>query len=95
MSALSDLLNGQPVTARQAADLAVDKGIDLPYGTLSGYWAGKHGRPTAASLKKSLRERLAEMGAAIHHLARRNREHRAKRTKSRRLRYLMSRRPRR
>lgn len=52
MSALSDLLNGQPVTARQAADLAVDKGIDLPYGTLSGYWAGKHGRPTAASLKK-------------------------------------------
>lgn len=52
MSALSDLLNSQPVTARQAADIAVDKGINLPYGTLAGYWAGKHGRPTSASLKK-------------------------------------------
>lgn len=52
VSALSDLLNSQPVTARQAADIAEEKGIELPYGTLSGYWAGKHGRPTAATLKK-------------------------------------------
>lgn len=52
VSALSDLLNSQPMTARQAADKAEAEGIDLPYGTLSGYWAGNHGRPTRASLAK-------------------------------------------
>ncbi|MCV7255255.1 hypothetical protein H7J86_24130 [Mycobacterium hackensackense] len=52
MSALSDLLNSQPVTARQAADMAAEKGIDLRYGTLAGYWAGNHGRPTRESLAK-------------------------------------------
>lgn len=51
MSALSDLLNSGTVTAYQAAELAEKKGIHLPYGTLSGYWAGNHGRPTAKSLK--------------------------------------------
>ncbi|WP_078278584.1 hypothetical protein [Mycobacteroides franklinii] len=52
MSALSDLLNDTSVSARQAADRAAEEGIDLPYGTLAGYWAGNHGRPSAASLKK-------------------------------------------
>lgn len=52
VSALSDLLNGTSVSARQAADRAAEEGIDLPYGTLAGYWAGNHGRPSAASLKK-------------------------------------------
>lgn len=52
MSALSDLLNGQPLSARQAADRAAELGIDLPYGTLAGYWAGNHGRPSRASLAK-------------------------------------------
>lgn len=52
VSALSDLLNSQPVTARQAAERAEAEGIDLPYGTLSGYWAGNHGRPTRGSLSK-------------------------------------------
>lgn len=56
MSKLSDLLNSQPVSARQAADIAKERGIPLPYGTLAGYWAGTHGRPTARSL-----ERLAEV----------------------------------
>lgn len=56
MSKLSDLLNSQPVSARQAADIAKKQGIPLPYGTLAGYWAGTHGRPTPKSL-----ERLAEV----------------------------------
>jgi hypothetical protein len=47
VSALSDLLNSQPITARQAADKAVADGVDLPYGTIAGYWAGKHGRRAA------------------------------------------------
>lgn len=46
MSALSDLLNSQPISAKQAAELAADMGIsDLRYGTLAGYWSGNHGRP--------------------------------------------------
>lgn len=52
MSALSDLLNGKPMSARQAADRAAELGIELPYGTLAGYWAGNHGRPSRASLAK-------------------------------------------
>lgn len=52
VSALSDLLNSQPMTARQAAEKAERDGIDLRYGTLAGYWAGNHGRPTRASLAK-------------------------------------------
>lgn len=52
VSTLSDLLNSGPVSARQAADLADSKDIDLRYGTLAGYWAGTHGRPTARSLAK-------------------------------------------
>ncbi|QAU07153.1 transcriptional repressor [Gordonia phage Asapag] len=52
MSALSDLLNSGTVSARQAADKAVEKGIQLPYGTIAAYWSGRHGRPTAATLKR-------------------------------------------
>lgn len=56
MSRLSDLLNGQPVTARQAATRAEEQGIRLPYGTIAAYWSGKHGRPSATTL-----ERLAQV----------------------------------
>ncbi|WP_143153981.1 helix-turn-helix transcriptional regulator [Rhodococcus rhodnii] len=56
MSKLSDLLNSQPVSARQAADIAKEKGIRLPYGTIAAYWSGRHGRPSAQTL-----ERLAEV----------------------------------
>lgn len=52
MTALSELLNELPVTARQAALIAEEKGIDLPYGTLSGYWAGNHGKPAPDTLSK-------------------------------------------
>lgn len=52
MSALSELLNSQPMTARQAAEKAEADGIDLRYGTLAGYWAGNHGRPTRRTLAK-------------------------------------------
>lgn len=52
VSALSDLLNSQPMTARQAAEKAAAEGIDLRYGTLAGYWAGNHGRPTRRTLAK-------------------------------------------
>lgn len=52
VSALSELLNSQPVSARQAADRAQEKGIRLPYGTIAAYWAGGHGRPSAATLDK-------------------------------------------
>ena len=45
VSALSDLLNSQPITARQAADKAVADGVDLPYGTIAGYWAGSTDGP--------------------------------------------------
>ncbi|MFC8182461.1 hypothetical protein ACFULT_26615 [Rhodococcus sp. NPDC057297] len=56
MSKLSDLLNSQPVTARQAAEVADKRGISLPYGTIAAYWSGRHGRPSARTL-----ERLAEV----------------------------------
>lgn len=49
VSALSDLLNSQPMTARQAAEKAAADGIDL---RLAGYWAGNHGRPTRRTLEK-------------------------------------------
>lgn len=52
MSALSELLNSQPVSARQAADRAVELGIRLPYGTIAAYWSGGHGKPSAATLDK-------------------------------------------
>ena len=52
MSNLSDLLNGQPVSARQAAAEAERRGIKLPYGTIAAYWSGKHGRPSAGTLEK-------------------------------------------
>lgn len=52
MSRLSDLLNGQPVSARQAAARAEDEGIPLPYGTIAAYWSGKHGRPSAKTLER-------------------------------------------
>lgn len=52
MSSLSELLNSKPVSARQAADKAKELGVDLSYGTIAAYWAGGHGRPTAATLKK-------------------------------------------
>lgn len=51
VSNLSDLLNSQPVSARQAATAAEDKGIKLPYGTIAAYWSGKHGRPSARTLE--------------------------------------------
>lgn len=56
MSKLSDLLNSQPVTARQAAEIADQRGVSLPYGTIAAYWSGRHGRPSARTL-----ERLAEV----------------------------------
>ncbi len=56
MSKLSNLLNSQPVTARQAAEIADKRGITLPYGTIAAYWSGRHGRPSARTL-----ERLAEV----------------------------------
>lgn len=52
MSALSDLLNSQPITARQAAEKAASEGIDLRYGTIAAYWSGRHGRPTRETLAK-------------------------------------------
>lgn len=52
VSALSELLNSQPITARQAADIAEEKGVDLRYGTLAGYWAGRHGKPSPDTLEK-------------------------------------------
>ena len=52
MSSLSELLNSKPVSARQAAEKAEELGINLSYGTIAAYWAGGHGRPTAATLKK-------------------------------------------
>lgn len=52
MSALSELLNSQPVSARQAADRAHARGIRLPYGTIAAYWSGGHGKPSAATLDK-------------------------------------------
>ncbi|WP_280362872.1 hypothetical protein [Nocardia wallacei] len=55
MSKLSDLLNSQPVSARQAAELAEQRGIRLPYGTIASYWAGKHGRPSGDTLEKLAR----------------------------------------
>ncbi|ORI13475.1 hypothetical protein BJI47_22795 [Rhodococcus sp. 1168] len=56
VSKLSDLLNSQPVTARQAAEIADKRGVPLPYGTIAAYWSGRHGRPSAQTL-----ERLAEV----------------------------------
>ncbi|MBJ8342820.1 helix-turn-helix transcriptional regulator [Antrihabitans sp. YC3-6] len=53
---MSDLLNSQPVTARQAAAIAERLGIHLPYGTIAAYWSGRHGRPSLANL-----ERLAQV----------------------------------
>lgn len=51
MSALSELLATQPLSARQAADKAAELGIPLRYGTIAGYWAGNHGRPSAENLR--------------------------------------------
>jgi transcriptional regulator with XRE-family HTH domain len=51
VSALSDLLATQPMSARQAAARAEELGIPLRYGTIAGYWAGRHGRPSARTLK--------------------------------------------
>jgi transcriptional regulator with XRE-family HTH domain len=52
VSELSELLNNQPISARQAADLAQERGIRLPYGTIAGYWSGNHGRPTRQTLER-------------------------------------------
>lgn len=53
MSSLSDLLKSQPISARRAAEIAAEKGIDLPYGTIAGYWSGRHARrPLADTLEK-------------------------------------------
>lgn len=42
VSELSDLLNGTGISARQAAEKADELGVELPYGTIAGYWAGNH-----------------------------------------------------
>lgn len=55
VSALSDLLNSKPITARQAAEKAEEMGIPLPYGTIAAYWSGGHGRPSASTLAKLAR----------------------------------------
>lgn len=53
VSSLSDLLKSQPISARRAAEIAAEKGIDLPYGTIAGYWSGRHARrPLADTLEK-------------------------------------------
>ncbi|MFW0790053.1 hypothetical protein [Gordonia sp. CPCC 205333] len=52
MSALSDLLNGGNVTARQAADKAEALCVKLPYGTIAAYWSGRHGKPSATTLSR-------------------------------------------
>ena len=52
VSELSELLNSQPISARQAADIAQERGIRLPYGTIAGYWSGKHGRPSRQTLER-------------------------------------------
>ena len=52
VSELSELLNSQPISARQAADIAEERGIRLPYGTIAGYWSGNHGRPSRQSLER-------------------------------------------
>ena len=63
MSAFSDLLNGLPVSAKQVAAKAEEMEIHLPYGTLTGYWAGKHGKPNRSTLEK-LASVLAEIAPA-------------------------------
>ena len=52
MSALSDLLNANRHgwKARRTAEEAEKLGIDLKRGTLSGYFAGKHGTPSESLL---------------------------------------------
>jgi len=52
VSALSELLNKLSMSAQQAAEKAEEMGINLPYGTLAGYWAGNHGKPKRESLAK-------------------------------------------
>lgn len=48
---LSDLLNSTGISARQAAEKADEIGVELPYGTITGYWAGRHPiRPTEKTL---------------------------------------------
>lgn len=52
MSALSDLLKSQPISARRAAEIAAEQNLHLPYGTIAAYWSGKHGRPSQSTLTR-------------------------------------------
>lgn len=52
VTALSDLLNSGSLSARQAADRAASTGVNLPYGTIASYWAGRHGKPSPATITK-------------------------------------------
>lgn len=63
VSAFSDLLNDLPVSAKQVAAKAEEMEIHLPYGTLTGYWAGNHGKPSKSTLEK-LALVLAEIAPA-------------------------------
>lgn len=56
VSELSDLLKSTGITARQAAEKADAEGIDLPYGTIAAYWAGKHPRNPSEKTLEGLAE---------------------------------------
>lgn len=56
VSELSDLLNATGISARQAAEKADDLGVDLPYGTIAAYWAGKHPRKPSEKTLQGLSE---------------------------------------
>lgn len=56
MTQLSDLLRGTGISARQAAERARELDIDLPYGTIAGYWAGSHPRHPSEKTLEGLAE---------------------------------------
>lgn len=56
MSELSDLLNRTGISARQAAERAKELGVELPYGTIAAYWAGKHPRNPSEKTLEGLSE---------------------------------------
>ena len=58
VSELGERLNCQPVSARQGADIAEQRGIRLPHGTIAGYW--RHTRPTATADARALRRGSAD-----------------------------------
>lgn len=56
VSELSDLLNRTGISARQAAERAKELGVELPYGTIAAYWAGKHPRNPSEKTLEGLAE---------------------------------------